>query len=281
MMRLQGKVALITGAGRGIGFSLVRQLAAEGARVLVNDLDAEPAEAAAQAIRKSGGVAVAYPGSVTDKDFARGFIGAALEQFGDIHIVVNNAGYIWNGPLQKISDEQWDAIQDVHLKAPFRILRELRAFLDTRVAEERKSGSKIHRKVVNISSVAATRGTAGQANYATAKAGLHGLTRSLAKEWGPLAVNVNCVAFGYIETRLTQEIVGETAVMIGGKARRVGLTRDMIEGIKERIALGRAGSADEAAGAVMLFCFPESDYVTGQILEVSGGLAELSSPTSN
>ena len=272
-MRLNGKVALVTGAGRGIGFSLARQLAAEGARVVVNDLDVEPAEAAVQAIRNSGGTAVAYPGSVTDKDFAQGFIGAALDQFGDIHILVNNAGYIWNGPLQKISDEQWDAIQDVHLKAPFRILRELRAFLTTRVSEERKTGARIHRKVVNVSSVSAIGGTAGQANYAAAKAGLHGLTRSLAKEWGPLAVNVNCVAFGYIETRLTQEIVGETSVMIGDKARRVGLTREMIEGIKERIALGRAGSTDEAAGAVMLFCFPESDYVTGQILEVSGGLA--------
>lgn len=273
MTRLAGKVALVTGAGRGIGLSLVRRLAADGARVLVNDLDSEPAEAAARVIREAGGVAIAYPGSVTNEGFARGFIAAALAHFGDIHILVNNAGYIWNGPLHKISDAQWDAIQDVHLKAPFRILRELRAFLDVRVPEERKSGAVIHRKVVNVSSVSATRGAAGQANYAAAKAGLHGLTRALAKEWGPLAVNVNCVAFGYIETRLTQEIAGETAVMIDGVARRVGLTRPMIEAIKEHTAFGRAGTADEAAGGIMLFCLPESDYVTGQILEVSGGLA--------
>jgi 3-oxoacyl-[acyl-carrier protein] reductase len=266
-------VALVTGAGRGIGLSLVRRLAAEGARVVVNDLDSEPAETAARAIREAGGVAMVYPGSVTSEDFPRGFIGAALKQFGDIHILVNNAGYIWNGPLHKITDEQWDAIQDVHLKAPFRILRELRAFLDIRVAEERASGTVIRRKVVNVSSVSAIGGAAGQANYAAAKAGLHGLTRSLAKEWGPLAVNVNCVAFGYIETRLTQEIAGETAVMIDGVARRVGLTRPIIEAIKQHTALGRAGTADEAAGGIMLFCIPESDYVTGQILEVSGGLA--------
>jgi 3-oxoacyl-[acyl-carrier protein] reductase len=273
MSRLAGKVALVTGAGRGIGLSLVRRLASEGAQVLVNDLDADEAEAAARSLREVGGTANAYPGNVTHEDFARSFVAAALAQFGDIHILVNNAGYIWNGPLHKISDEQWDAIQNVHLRAPFRILRELRGFLDGRVAEERKKGVVVHRKVVNVSSVSATGGAAGQANYAAAKAGLFGLTRSLAKEWGPLAVNVNCVAFGYIETRLTQEISGETAVMIEGVPRRVGLTRPMIEAIKERVALGRAGTADEAAGGIMLFCLPESDYVTGQILEVSGGLA--------
>jgi 3-oxoacyl-[acyl-carrier protein] reductase len=273
MTKLAGKVALVTGGGRGIGRSLVRRLAAEGAHVLVNDLDAEPAEMTAREVRDAGGTALAYPGSVTDDAFAKGFIDAALKKFGDIHILVNNAGYIWNGPLHKISDAQWDAIHDVHLKAPFRILRELRAFLDVRVGQERQSGTLVHRKVVNVSSASATGGTAGQANYAAAKAGLHGLTRALAKEWGPLAVNVNCVAFGYIDTRLTQEIVGETAVMIEGAARRVGLTRPMIEGIKERIALGRAGTPDEAAGGIMLFCLPESDYVTGQILEVAGGLA--------
>jgi 3-oxoacyl-[acyl-carrier protein] reductase len=273
MSRLKGRVAVVTGGGRGIGLSLTRKLAAEGARVLVNDLDAVEAEAAARAIRDAGGTAVAFPGNVTAPDFPGRLIDATLREFGDIHILVNNAGYVWNGPLHKISDEQWDAIQDVHLKAPFRILRELRAFLDVRVAEERKSGTVVHRKIVNVSSVSATGGAAGQANYAAAKAGLHGLTRSLAKEWGLLAVNVNCVAFGYIETRLTQEIKGETSVMIEGKARRVGLTRQMIDAVKERTALGRSGTADEAAGGILLFCIPESDYVTGQILEVSGGLA--------
>jgi 3-oxoacyl-[acyl-carrier protein] reductase len=273
MSRLAGRVALVTGGGRGIGSSVVQRLAAEGARVVVNDLDAEPAEEAAKAINESGGEAIAYPGSVTETNFAAGFIGAALSRFGDIHILVNNAGYVWNAPLHKIGDTQWDAMQDVHLKAPFRILRELHAVLEPRVRRERADGTGVHRKVVNVSSVAATGGTAGQTNYSAAKAGLHGLTRSLAKEWGPLAVNVNCVAFGYIDTRLTQEISGETVVIIEGKERRVGLTRAMIEAIKTRIALGRAGTPQEAAGGVMLFCLPESDYITGQILEVDGGLA--------
>ena len=273
MSRLAGKVALVTGGGRGIGLSLVQRLAAEGARLVVNDLDPEPAEAAAKAIRDAGGEAIAVPGNVTSGDFAPRFVGAALDAFGDIHILVNNAGYVWNGPLHKIGEEQWDAMQDVHLKAPFRILKEMRAGLDSRVAQERAAGTRVHRKVVNVSSVAATGGTPGQANYSAAKAGLHGLTRSLAKEWGPLSINVNCVAFGYIDTRLTQEISGETVVVIDGVARRVGLTGAMIEAIKERIAFGRAGTTHEAAGGILLFCLPESDYVTGQILEVSGGLA--------
>jgi 3-oxoacyl-[acyl-carrier protein] reductase len=273
MNRLAGKIALVTGGGRGIGLSVVQRLAAEGARLVVNDLDAEPAEEAVKAVNGAGGEAIAYPGSVTEKNFAADFIDAALGRFGDIHIVVNNAGYIWNGPLHKIGDAQWDAMQDVHLKAPFRILRALHGFLEPRVKRERAAGTLIHRKIVNVSSVSATGGASGQTSYAAAKAGLHGLTKSLAKEWGQLAVNVNCIAFGYIDTRLTQEISGETVVMIEGEARRVGLTRDMIEAIKTRIALGRAGTPQEAAGAVMLFCLPESDYVTGQILEVDGGLA--------
>jgi 3-oxoacyl-[acyl-carrier protein] reductase len=273
MRRLEGKTALVTGGGRGIGLSLIHQLAAEGARVVVNDLDAAEAQAAVAAIRDGGGSAIAHPGNVAGDDFASGFIEAGVRAFGDIHVVVNNAGYVWNGPLHTMSDEQWSVIHDVHLKAPFRILRQFRLFLDERVAEERKSGGPARRKVVNVSSVSATGGAAGQANYAAAKAGLHGLTRSLAKEWGPLGVTVNCVAFGYIETRLTQQISGETAIMIEGEARRVGLTRAMIDAAKTQIPLGRAGTPGEAAGGIMLFCFPESDYVTGQILEVSGGMS--------
>jgi 3-oxoacyl-[acyl-carrier protein] reductase len=272
MAKLTGKVALVTGGGRGIGRSLAEQLAAEGAQVVVNDLDREPAEATVSSIVAAGGTAIACPGSISAPDFPKRFIGAALDRFGDIHILVNNAGYIWNGPLHKISDEQWDAIQDVHLKAPFRILRELHGFLVERVARETADGVRVQRKIVNISSVSATRGSAGQANYSAAKAGLFGLTRTLAKEWGALNVNVNCVAFGLIETRLTQPIHGETTVDIEGQRRRVGLLPQAIEAAKKQIALGRPGTPKEAAGGVMLFCFPESDYVTGQILEVAGGM---------
>jgi 3-oxoacyl-[acyl-carrier protein] reductase len=272
MGKLAGKVALVTGGGRGVGRSLVAQLAAEGARIVVNDLDAEPAEEAVKAIRAAGGEAVACVGSVTDRDFPRRFLDTAIDRFGDAHILVNNAGYIWNGLLHRISDEQWDAIQEVHLRAPFRILRAFHGAVRNRIEDETRAGAPIHRKVVNISSVAATGGLVGHANYSAAKAGLIGLTRTLAKEWGLLRINVNCVAFGFIETRLTQPVRGETVIEISGVKHRVGLTQEALQTMTERIALGRPGTPDEAAGAVLLLCLPQADYVTGQVLEADGGL---------
>jgi 3-oxoacyl-[acyl-carrier protein] reductase len=272
MPRLDGRVALVTGAGRGIGASLARQLAAEGAQVVVNDLDAAPAQQTVDAIVRAGGRAVVCAGSVTADDFPRRFVGTALDAFGGVHVIVNNAGYIWNAPIHRIEDRQWDAIQDVHLKAPFRILREAFAHIRQQAEAEAAAGRRMHRKVVNISSVSGTRGSAGQANYAAAKAGLVGLTKTLAKEWGRYAVNVNCVAFGFIETRLTQEIRGETAIEIEGRMHRVGLLAEGRAATVAQIPLGRAGTPDEAAGGVLLLCLPEADYITGQVLEVSGGL---------
>jgi 3-oxoacyl-[acyl-carrier protein] reductase len=271
--RLAGKVALVTGGGRGIGRSLCLQLAAEGARVVVNDLDPEPAEAVANEIAAAGGESLAVAGNVAGAGFAEAFVAGAIERFGDAHIVVNNAGYIWNSPLHRMTDEQWDAMQDVHLKAPFRVLRAFHAAIAPRIAAENAADLHVHRKVVNVSSLSATSGAAGQANYSAAKAGLFGLTRSLAKEWGRLRINVNCVAFGLIETRLTQEIAGETAVTIEGERRRVGLTAAMLAALRDDIPLGRAGRPDEAAGGVLLLCLPEADYITGQILRIDGGLA--------
>jgi 3-oxoacyl-[acyl-carrier protein] reductase len=274
MPLLTGKVALVTGAGRGVGLALAKMLAAEGARVVVNDLDAEPAEAAVKSIRDAGGTAVACVGSVTHADFPKRFVSAGLEHYGDAHILVNNAGYVWNSPVHKIGDEQWDAMQDVHLKAPFRILRELHPFLRARVAEETAAGMLVMRKVVNISSVAGTRGMTSAAGYSAAKAGVIGLTLALAKEWGKLNVNVNSVAFGFIDTRLTQEIKGETSVPIEGRMHRVGLLREHRAAVLDLIPLGRMGRPEDAAGGVMLFCLPYSDYVTGQTLEVDGGLMQ-------
>lgn len=271
MMKLPQRVALVTGAGRGIGLALARKLAAEGARLVINDLDEAPLAEAAQALTAQGARVEICAGSVSDADFPKRFVGTALDRFGGVDIVVNNAGYVWNSPFAKITDEQWDAMHDVHVKAPFHLLRELHPFLKSRHAEESAAGQRVQRKIVNVSSLAATRGIAAQAAYSAAKSGLFGLTRTLAKEWGPLAVNVNCVAFGLIETRLTQEIHGETDIVVAGKHHRVGLLPEALHDLKSRIPLRRAGTVDEAAGAILLFCLPESDYITGQIVEVDGG----------
>ncbi|HZZ90758.1 MAG TPA: SDR family oxidoreductase [Caulobacteraceae bacterium] len=273
MQRLDGKVALVTGAGRGIGLALAHKLAAEGAKVVLNDLDADVAEAAAASIGNAGGTAIACPGNVGHVDFPARFIRLAAERFGDIHIVVNNAGYIWNSPLHRMLDEQWDAMQDVHLKAPFRILRAAFDVMRERATAEAAEGGAVSRKVVIISSVSGTHGSAGQAAYSAAKAGVVGLTKTLASEWGRYNINVNCVAFGFIDTRLTQEIRGETAIEIEGRSFRVGLMKEGIEAVKRQIPLRRVGTPEEAAGGVLLLCLPEADYISGQVLEVTGGLS--------
>jgi 3-oxoacyl-[acyl-carrier protein] reductase len=273
MRRLEGRVALVTGGGRGVGLSLVTQLATEGAAVVVNDLDAQPIDDAIGLVQALGGRAIACPGDVTADGFPARFVATALEAYGGIDILVNNAGYIWNSSVASMSDAQWDAMQDVHLKAPFRIARALSGYLREQTAREAAEGRRVHRKIVNVSSVSATHGAAKQAAYAAAKAGLLGLTRTLAREWGSMNVNVNCVAFGLINTRLTQEIAGETAIQVGERTHRVGLTRSILEDLAARTPLGRGGTPEEAAGAILLFCLPESNYITGQIIDVDGGAA--------
>ena len=204
MGTLDGKVALVSGSGRGIGLAIASKLAREGARVVVNDLDAAPAEAAVASIKAAGGTAVACIGSVTADGFAEKFVATAVDTYGGLDIIVNNAGYTWDNVIQKMEDAQWDAILDVHLKAPFRILRAASAFIRQASREEADRDEERFRKVVNISSTSGVFGNAGQANYAAAKAGINGLTRAMAKEWGRYKVCVNSVAFGLIKTRLTE-----------------------------------------------------------------------------
>ncbi len=272
MRVLEDKVALVTGAGRGIGRAIALKLASEGARVLINDLDAGPAEeTAAEAARYSGGVAVCL-GSVADPAFAERFVQAALERFGGMDIIINNAGYTWDNVIQKMSDEQWQAMLDVHLSGPFRILRAASGFIREAAKREAAAGKEVFRKVVNISSIAGLGGNAGQANYSSAKAGLIGLTRAMAKEWGRYRVNVNCVAFGLIQTRLTVPAAGGTAIDVEGRQIPVGISAELAAWAPQMIPLGRAGTPEEAAGAVYLLCRPESNYITGQVLVCAGGL---------
>jgi len=221
--RLEGKVALITGSGRGIGRSIALKLASEGARVVVNDLDAGPAEETVQAIRAAGGQAVACNGNVAAPDFAERFVGTAVSEFQGLDIIVNNAGYTWDSVVQKMTDEQWYAMLDVHLTAPFRILRAAQPVIRQLSKTETEAGRRTVRKVVNISSVAGLFGNAGQANYATAKAGIVGMTQTLAKEWGRMNVTVNCVAFGFIQTRLTASAADATTAHIDGREIKVGI----------------------------------------------------------
>jgi 3-oxoacyl-[acyl-carrier protein] reductase len=272
MGKLDGKVAIVSGAGRGIGRSIALKLAAEGASVVVNDLDPDPAGQVVNEITGAGGRAVACPGSVSAPDFGERFVGTATQHFGGLDIVINNAGYTWDTVVQKMSDDQWDAILDVHLRAPFRILRAAQPVIAVAAKAEAADGREVHRKVVNISSVAGLYGNAGQVNYSSAKAGIIGLTRTLAKEWGRYKVNVNAVAFGFIETRLTAASAdGGATIDIEGRQIRVGINPALLEMATQMIPLGRPGTPEEAAGSVVMLTYPEADYVSGQIIVTGGG----------
>ena len=271
MRRLDGRVALVTGGGRGIGQALCLQLANEGAKVVVNDLDAEPANETVEKIISSGGEAVACAGSVTEPDFAKRFVSTAIDTYGDIHILVNNAGYTWDAVIQKMGEDQFDAMIDVHLKAPWRILKEAAEFIRVKSKEEAISGQEVFRKVVNISSISGSRGNAGQTNYSSAKSGIIGLTKTLSKEWGRYKVNVNSVAFGYVETRLTEATDEKAEIEIEGRKIGVGVPKANMAAMNAMIPVGRGGTPEEAAGAVLLFCLPESNYISGQLIEVTGG----------
>ena len=272
-MKLEGKVALVSGSGRGIGRAIALKLAREGAKVVVNDLDPGPGNAVAEEIKAAGGEALAVNGNVVEPGFADRFVGTATETLGGVDIIVNNAGYTWDSTVQKMTDEQFQAMLDVHLVAPFRILRAAAEPIRRLAKQEAQAGQEVFRKVVNISSIAGLYGNAGQTSYSSAKASLIGLTRSLCKEWGRYKVNVNCVAFGLINTRLTQPIGAEQATIdISGREIKVGVGPQLIETTGRMIPLGRGGTPEEAADAAYLFCIPESNYISGQVLVCGGGL---------
>ncbi|MBX5497268.1 MAG: SDR family oxidoreductase [Bryobacteraceae bacterium] len=269
---LDGKTALVTGAGRGIGREIASQLAAEGAAVMVNDLDADVVAETQSLLVAAGGKAKAMPGDLTDPAFPQTLVDATIEAFGSIDIIVNNAGYTWDNVIQKMSDEQFQAMLDIHLVAPFRILRAASGWIRETAKREIAEGRRTMRKVVNITSISGTDGNAGQAAYASAKAGVIGLTKTLAKEWGRYNVNVNAVGFGLIETRLIQPITDQPATIeVKGRKIPVGVQQKTLEAVKAMCPLGRFGSPKEAAGAVLFFCSPLSDYVSGEVLIVSGG----------
>lgn len=270
---LQGQVAILTGAGRGIGAASARLLARHGARVVVSDRDEVPAARVAEEIALSGGHAIAVAGDITDPDFPRRLLEKTAATFGALNILVNNAGYTWDGMLHKMSDRQWQAMLEVHNTAPFRLLREAAPYLrDPAKTELAEGRPQQPRCIVNVSSTSGLHGNPGQANYSTAKLGIVGLTKTVAKEWGPFGIRCNAVAFGYIETRLTAaKETGET-ISVEGEEVHLGIPGLMKEALASYIPLGRAGTVDEAAGAILFLASPLASYVNGHVLEVTGGM---------
>jgi 3-oxoacyl-[acyl-carrier protein] reductase len=269
---VEGKVAIITGSGRGIGAATAKLLAEHGARLVISDLDEEPARTTAAAIQAAGGQAVFWVGDVTDPNFPEAIVHKAVESFGGLDILVNNAGFTWDGMIHKMSDKQWETILAVHLTAPFRLVRAAAGVMRERAKQEiAQYGQAQPRKIVNVSSITATYGNVGQINYATAKAGIRGMTKVIAREWGRFNIYANAVSYGWIETRLTADKSQGETIKMADEEIELGIPREGLEARKKVIALGRPGTPEEAAGPILFLCSPLSDYVTGHVLEVTGG----------
>lgn len=270
---LKDRVAIITGSGRGIGKATAIMFAEEGAKVVVSDIDAEPAEETVAEIRATGGEAVTFAGDVTAPDFAQGIVKKASDTWGALHIIVNNAGFTWDSLVHKMSEEQWDKILDIHLKSPFRIIQAAKPlFCDAAKEEKTQNGTAVPRKIINISSVGGVSGNLGQANYCSAKSGIIGLTKTMSKEWARYNVQTNCVAFGFMDTRLTQEKEKGITVEAEGQKIAVGIPEKQRNTFIQMIPMGRAGTPEEAAKSILIFASPLSDYVSGQVLVCGGGL---------
>jgi 3-oxoacyl-[acyl-carrier protein] reductase len=265
---LDDKVAIVTGSARGIGRATAELLASQGAKVVVNDLDGDVAQQTATEIQ---GETTVFAGDLTQGDAPDKLIQTAIDAWGRIDIIVNNAGYTLDAPIHKMSDDWFQKMLDIHLIVPFRVIRAAAPHLREPAKQEREEGREVFRKIVNVSSISGTMGNAGQANYSAGKAGVVGLTKTLAKEWGQFKVNVNAVAFGYIETRLTATKDDANTMEIGGEKVQLGIP-DQLRGMAPMlIPLGRPGTPEEAAGGVFFLCSPWSNYVHGQTLNITGG----------
>ncbi len=265
---LDDKVAIVTGSARGIGRATAELLSEQGAKVLINDLDGDVAEQTAGEI---DGETVVYAGDLTEPGAPDALIKTGVDAWGRLDIVVNNAGYTRDNVIHKMTDEEFQAMLDIHTIVPFRVLRAAAPHMREPAKKERDEGVEVFRKVVNVSSISGTMGNAGQSNYSAAKAGVVGLTKTLAKEWGGFKINVNAVAFGYIETRLTASKEDSNVMEIGGEKVQLGIPDQMRQMAPVTIPLGRPGTPEEAAGGVFLLCSPWSNYIHGQVLNVTGG----------
>jgi 3-oxoacyl-[acyl-carrier protein] reductase len=265
---LDGKSAIITGSARGIGRATAELFVSEGAQVLINDIDGDVAEQASSEIE---GETAVFAGDLTADGIPDQLVKKGLDEFGKVDIVVNNAGYTWDGVVHKMTDDQFQAMLDIHTVVPFRITRAIAPAWRDAAKQEMGEGKEVFRKLINVTSISGTMGNAGQVNYSAAKAGVVGLTKTLAKEWGQFKINVNAVAFGFIETRLTQSKEAGEKIEMGGQEVELGIpeqTRAMAAMI---IPLGRAAQPQEAAKPVLFLGSELSNYVHGQVLNVTGG----------
>jgi 3-oxoacyl-[acyl-carrier protein] reductase len=266
---LDGKSAIVTGSARGIGRATAERFASEGAKVLINDLDGEVAEQAAGEI---DGETAVHAGDLTEEGAADKLVEAAVEAFGSVDIAVNNAGYTWDGVIHRMEDKQFQAMLDIHTIVPFRVARALAPHWREAAKAEAAEGNEVFRKLINVTSISGTMGNAGQANYSAAKAGVVGLTKTVAKEWGQFKVNVNAVAFGFVETRLTAaKEAGEKMTAPGGEEVELGIPEQMRAMASAIIPIGRPAQPEEAAGPVLFLASELSNYVHGQVLNVTGG----------
>jgi 3-oxoacyl-[acyl-carrier protein] reductase len=268
MSILEDKVAIVTGSARGIGRATAEILSEHGAKVLINDLDADVAEQTASEI---AGETLVFGGDLTAPGVPDELVQKVIDEWGRVDILVNNAGYTLDAPIHKMSDDWFQKMLDIHTVVPFRMCRAVAPHMREPAKKETEEGREVFRKIVNVTSISGTMGNAGQANYSSGKAAVTGLTKTLAKEWGQFKINVNAVAFGYIETRLTASKDDTNVAEIAGEKVQLGIP-DQVRGLATMlIPLGRPGSPEEAAGAVFLLCTPWANYIHGQVINVTGG----------
>ncbi|KLO05618.1 short-chain dehydrogenase/reductase SDR [Schizopora paradoxa] len=265
---LKDEVVIVTGAAQGIGRSCAIIFAREGAKVVVSDLDEKKAQIVVDEIKAAGGEAIAVGGDVGAEDFPERIVKVTVDAYGKINHIVNNAGFTYDKMLHTMPDDSFDVIMKIHVRAPFRLIRAAAPYF-------RVKGNTENRSIVNVSSTSGLHGNVGQLNYAAAKSAVIGMTKTIAKEWGAFGVRANTVAFGFIQTRLTQAKEAGASIVIDGKQVALGIPGGGKQADANKpvpgVPLGRGATPDEAANAVLFLISPLASYVSGHTLEVTGG----------